>query len=231
MDEAGARLTALQQGIRAMGPILIGVVPFGLVVGVAGAKAGMGAAGSLLMSVIVLAGASQLAAMELFARQAPLVIVVGTGLIINLRFFMYSASLAPQFASRPLGTKALLAYLLTDQAYALSINRFRGGYPDALKPWFYVGAGTTLLAVYCVFTVVGGLIGAGLPPGLNLEFAIPLTFMALLVPVVRDSSDLVAAVVSASVAVACFRLPYNLWIMAGAVSGIAAGFVAGKRAQ
>lgn len=207
-------------GARTVAPVLLGVVPFGLVAGAAAVDAGLTVAQALGLSVMVFAGASQLAAIDLLGRDAALVVVVGTALVINARMFMYSASIAPHFERVAARTRALVAYLLTDHAYALSVVRFR---ESGISVAYYLGIATTLWAVWVAATAVGAVAGARLPPWLPLTFAVPLTFLAILVPAVADRESLVAAVVGGTLAVAGASLPYNLGLLLGAGGGIAAG--------
>jgi predicted branched-subunit amino acid permease len=176
------------------------------------------------MSVIVFAGASQLAALELIGQQAPLSVVVLTAVVINLRMLMYSASIAPYFTSLPGRVRSGLAYLLTDQAYALSISRYRS--EDAVdRVGYYLGAAVTLWVVWQITTVTGALAQAGIPSSLGLDFAVPLVFLALLVPAMEDGPTTVAGLVGGTAATVGAGLPLNLGLMVGATVGIAAGVV------
>src|SRR6056297_2359982 len=114
-----------RQGVRDVIPLLLGIVPFGFIAGIATVNAGLGLPEAVGLSAIVFAGAAQLAALELVGRDAPLAIVVVTAVVINLRMLMYSASIAPHLQHLSSRTKAAVAYLLTDQAYALAIARYR----------------------------------------------------------------------------------------------------------
>lgn len=211
---------AFVDGARTVAPVLLGVAPFGLVAGAAAVEAGLSVAQALGLSVVVFAGASQLAAIDLLGRDAALAVVVGTALVINARMFMYSASIAPYFHRVEARTRALVAYLLTDQAYALSLAKFRESETSVA---YYLGVATTLWAVWVACTAVGAVVGARLPAWLPLGFAVPLTFLAILVPAVVDRASLVAALAGGGVAVAGVGLPYNLGLLAGAMAGIAAG--------
>lgn len=207
-------------GVRTVAPVLLGVVPFGLVAGATAVEAGLGIDGALGLSVVVFAGAAQLAMIDLLGRDAPLAVVVATGLVINARMFMYSASIAPFFRRLGAAPRALVAYLLTDQAYALSLAEFRR---TGTSLAYYLGVATTLWVVWVACTAIGAVVGARLPAWLPLQFAVPLTFLAILVPAVVDRASLVAAVVGGGVAVAGVGLPFNLGLLAGAVAGIGAG--------
>jgi predicted branched-subunit amino acid permease len=137
---------------------------------------------------------------------------------------MYSASLASHFSGLPTRWKGLLAYFLTDQAYAVAIARFSGSADDVDKKWYYLGAGFLLWLVWVTGSATGAFLGAALPKGWSLDFAVPLTFLALIIPVIRDLPAAIAAIAAAVVAVAAHGLPYNTWLLLAASSGIAAGF-------
>jgi predicted branched-subunit amino acid permease len=201
---------------------MVGVLPFGLVAGAAAVGEGLSVAQALGLSTIVFAGASQLAAIDLLGRDASLAVVVGTALVINTRMVMYSASIAPYFERLSTRERSLVAYLLTDQAYALSITRFR---EHDTSLWYYLGTATPLWVVFVGATAVGAVAGAQLPPSLPLEFAVPLTFLAVTTPAIVDRPSVVAAAVGGTVAVLGVSLPFNLGLLAGATSGIVAGLV------
>jgi len=221
---------AFRRGVRDVSPLLLGVAPFGIVAGIAAIEAGMSVTQALGMSVIVFAGASQLAAIELVGQGTPLTVVVVTAVVINLRMLMYSASIAPYFRSLSTRVRGGLAYLLTDQAYALSIARYRDG-DCADRVAYYLGAGLTLWVVWQVTTVVGALAQAGIPSSLGLEFTVPLVFLALLVPAMEDGPTTVAGLVGGFVAAAAGILPLNLGLLVGASVGIVAGLLAETRME
>ena len=225
--EAGltpSRKGSFLDGVRAVAPVLVGIVPFGLVAGAAAVRVGLSGLQAVGLSVIVFAGASQLAAIELLGSDARLAVVVVTALVINLRMVMYSASLAPYFRETATRWRAGLAYLLTDQAYALAVTRFGADRP-VRRRWYYLGAALPLWVVWQVCTVLGVVAGARVPDSLPLSFAVPLTFLALLVPAVTDRASGTAAVVGGAAAVLGAGLPLNLGLVAGAVGGVIAGLL------
>lgn len=211
-------------GVRAVAPVLVGIVPFGLIAGAAAVRVGLSGVQAVGLSVVVFAGASQLAAIELLGSNARPAVVVATALVINLRMLMYSASIAPYFRETATRWRAGLAYLLTDQAYALAVTRFGADRP-VRRRWYYLGAALPLWAVWQVCTVLGVVAGARVPDSLPLSFAVPLTFLALLVPAVTDRASGTAAVVGGTAAVLGAGLPLNLGLIAGAVGGVLAGLV------
>lgn len=217
------------RGVRDFAPLILGVVPFGLVAGIASIDAGLDIFHAMGFSTIVLAGASQLASIALIGQNATLIVIVATALIINARFIMYSASLATHFAGLSLPRRVLAAYLLTDQAYAFSIIRYRDESWDVRqKLAYYVGVGSALWLVWQVSTALGALLGAGVPAEWSLDFAVPLVFLALLVPAIRDRADGAAALVAGVIAVAAAGMPYNLALPLAAVAGIGAGVALGR---
>lgn len=213
----------VRRGARDVAPLLVGVVPFGVITGVAAADAGLSAVQALGLSVVVFAGASQLAALELVDQGAPVAVVVATAVVINLRMVMYSASLAPYFGSLAGRTRAGLAYLLTDMAYALSVSTYRdsGGVDRAA---YYLGVAVPLWVVWQVATVAGALVRAAIPATLGLDFAVPLVFLALLVPAMDDRPSTVAGLLGGAVAVLAGGLALNLGLLVGATVGVASGY-------
>lgn len=227
-----------REGVRASLPLLVGLIPFGLVAGIAAIDAGLSPVAALGMSVVIFAGASQLAVIDLLGRDASLVVVVVTGAIVNLRMMMYSASLAPYFQRYRSRWKAVLAYFLTDMAYAVSIARFeeqqreRDGeqQPDEetgerRRDLFYLGIAASLWVVWVITTAVGIGLGTGIPDSWRLDFAVPLVFLALLVPRIKDGSTAAAGAVAGLVALVGAGLPYELGLPLAAVVGVGVGLV------
>jgi len=219
------RREAFGSGVAAVAPMLPGVAPFGVIAGLTASGAGLSALQAMAMSASIFAGASQLATLQLVAQGAVPAVIVLTVMTINLRFAMYSASLAPHFQHLGKRWRLPLAYLLVDQNYALSINRYNRGGADAgdTGHWFYLGSGVTLWVTWQAANAVGVFMGSSVPRDWSLDFAIPLVFMVLLVPALRDRAHVVAAVVGGVVATVGADMPLHLGIVAGAVSGIGAG--------
>lgn len=210
-----------------MAPILLGVVPFGLIAGISAVSVGLTPMHGVGMSIMVFAGAAQLAALQLIGKSAPFLVVAATALIINARFVMYSASLAPHFQEASTGRKALLSYLLTDQAYAFSIRSYtERSESTSGRLSYYLGAALTLWITWQISTAIGAFLGTSIPESWSLDFAIPLVFIALLVPAVRDRSDATAAAVAGALAVLLVGLPFNLGLPLAATTGIIAGILA-----
>ena len=210
-------------GVKAELPLLIGVFPFGLIYGVLAMGAGLSTTQAQAMSSIVFAGSSQFIATQLIGAGAPASILILTIAIVNLRHALYSASLAPYIKKLSPAWKGILAYLLTDEAYAISITHYERGGDIRLKNWFFLGAGLGLWTTWQISTAVGIFLGAVVPPGWSLDFTLALTFIALVVPRLADSPSLAAALSAGVTAVAAFNLPYKLGILVAAFVGIVVG--------
>ncbi|MEX2292612.1 MAG: AzlC family ABC transporter permease [Acidimicrobiales bacterium] len=227
----------LVAGARAVAPMLVGVIPFGLVAGATPATTGLGGGISIGLSTIVFAGASQLAAADVLADGGSALVAVVAACTINLRMLLYSASLAPHLTHTSLRRRLCMAYVLTDQAYAVSISRWtaeavrsgEGGPapdPDRRVP-YYFGAGLLLWVNWQICTVVGILIGTAVPDSLPLDFAIPLVFLVLLVPVITTRPAGVSAIIGGGVAVLAAQAgASHLSVLVGAIAGITAGAAA-----
>jgi len=214
----------LLAGIRAELPIAIGVIPFGLIFGVVALAAGLPPLLALGMSSIVFAGSSQFIGAQLMGVGTPGVIVVLTTFAVNLRHALYGFSLAPSLTHLKRRWHWLLAYVLTDEAYAATIIHYRdAATPLANKHWYFLGSGLTLWTVWQISTAAGVFLGAQVPATWSLDFTLALTFIGLLVPTLQDRPSLAAAVVAGVVAVLAAGAPYRLGLLAAAVCGILVG--------
>jgi predicted branched-subunit amino acid permease len=211
-------------------PFLLGVAPFGLVTGVAMVAGGIPPLDAMAMSIVVYAGASMLAATQLVAAGTPLAVILLTVFFINLRFMMYSAALRPHLAALPLRWKLAAGYLLADNAFGLSVARFTEHPERAGKLGYFLGAALPVWIVWQLAVGAGILVGAGLPAQWRLEFAAPLAFIALTVPLLRSRAMAGAALAAAMTAIAAHGLPMRLSLAAAAVVGIAAGMLLRKKA-
>ncbi len=216
-------------GVRAVAPMLLGVVPFGLVAGAAPGAQGLPRWSAVGFSSIMFAGASQLAAIDVLGHGGSAVVAVLAAWTINLRLVLYSASLAPYLAGRPTRDRLLAAYLLTDQAYAVSVTRWAAdeGTEPRRRLAYYLGGAVLLWTSWQLSTIAGVLIGGALPEDTPLDFALPLVFLVLLVPVVKDRPSIVAATVGGASAVVAAQLGAGgASIVVGSALGIAAGALA-----
>lgn len=216
-------------GFKAELPLLIGVIPFGMIYGVLALAAGMPAGAAQAMSTIVFAGSSQFISTQLYGIAAPGLVIFITAVVVNLRHALYSASVAPYLKCLNSRWKWLLAYLLTDEAYAVAITHYQQtedsldcDRPDA-RHWFFLGAGLALWGTWQLSTAVGIFLGAQVPASWSLDFTLALTFIAIIVPGLRDRPSLASALVAGVTAVLFFALPYRLGLIIASLVGVSIG--------
>ncbi|WP_247392124.1 AzlC family ABC transporter permease [Ralstonia pseudosolanacearum] len=226
---AASRAAEFRAGVLTLAPMLVGVVPFGLIYGVLATAAGMPAWLAVAMSTIVFGGASQMILVQLWAGGAPALVMAATVSMVNLRHALYSASIAPALVHLPRRWKWLIAYLLTDETFAAMNRRVVNAQPDAQEAthrhWFFLGAGVALWTSWQASTIVGVALGAKVPATWPLDFFLPLTFIAIVVPSLRTRAQLAAALTGAALAVAWTGWPHKLGLMGAACAGIAVGAI------
>lgn len=218
--------SAVAAGLRDALLIVLGYIPFGLAAGAAMAQTNVEPVLSILGSPIIFAGASQLIAVQLLSSGSGVALVVFSVLIINARHLLYSASMEPHLADWSRGQRLAAAYFLSDPVYALAVSRFErdeGAGSKAEQLGYYFTAGITCLLGWSALVTAGVLLGGFIPPWVPLELAIPLTFLLLLLPLIKDRAGLVAASVGGLVALLAAPLPFGMGLMVGAVVGLVAG--------
>lgn len=219
------------QGVRAEIPLLIGVFPFGLIYGAVALKAGLPMLAAQAMSSIVFAGSAQFVTAQLAQDGAPAFVMILTIAVVNLRHMLYSASLAPYLKNLSLRWKLLLSYLLTDEAYAPSILHYEKAGLHEHSHWFVLGAGFSLWFVWQASTAVGVFLGASIPERWSLDFALPITFIAMVVPVLKKQPMIAAALSAGVTALLAYQLPFKLGLILAAFVGIAVGAALESRAS
>lgn len=223
------RRAAMAAGVRRIFPLSLIAGPFGLAYGATAAANDIGDVDGILASFVILAGAAQIALVDLNGDDAAWYVAVGTALVINLRFFLYSASLAPSFREFPTGWRFGLSYLLTDQTSVISIQEYETERDARYRRWFTLGAGLWFTWPWFLGTAIGVLAGGDIPDWVQIGFVVPLMFMALLVPTLTTRPKLAAALLGAGVAAAAQPLPDGVNIMLGALVGIAVGTYLAER--
>ncbi|MCO8143995.1 AzlC family ABC transporter permease [Rhodovulum tesquicola] len=216
--------SAYWTGVRHGAPFVLVIMPFGLLFGVVGTEAGLNIAEVLGFSILVIAGAAQFTAVQLMVDQAPTVLVLVTALAVNLRMAMYSAALTPHLGAAPLWQRALAAYFLVDQTFALAQARFESRPEMSLRERlaYYAGSITPVCPMWYVATLVGALAGQAIPPEFALDFAVPITFLAMVAPALRTLAHVAAAATSVGVALTLAFLPYQAGVL---IAGLVAMMV------
>lgn len=222
------------EGVRAELPLLIGVFPFGMIYGALALNAGLSNAAAQMMSSILFAGSSQLITAQLVQQTTPAAVIILTIAVVNVRHMLYSASLAPYLKDLSLKWKALLSYLLTDEAYAPSIIKYEKEGIQPFSHWFVFGAGFALWFNWQISTAVGILLVRYMTENdilknIPLDFALPLTFIAMMVPVLKNRALVASALSAGLVALLANGLPFKLGLILAALTGIIVGTLLEKK--
>jgi len=212
-------------GICHIAPIILPVVPFGLVLGLAISDSDVPNLAGWLSSPLMFGGAAQLTAVTLLGQGAGALTVLAAVFTINARHVMYSAAIAPRYRSQPRWFRWSGPYFMVDQIFALSVTR-----DDTPDNWraYYLGASLSAWVLWQVVTAAGILLGPAVPTGLEIGFIVPALFLSLTVPTLVRRPAVVAAVVGAVVAAATWQVPNRGGIIVGGVAGVLAGYLADR---
>lgn len=209
-------------GVRDIALVVPGPFSVSLISTVAAMSAGLTAIQAYVMIGVTFAGASQLAALELMASEAAVVVIVATALIINARFAIFSASLAPHFREFSSRWRWLLGVVLSTPASVLALARFNEDEGVDTRS-YYLGAALTLWGTWQLGSLLGVALGTRVPDLPGVDFVVPLVFIGLLFSTIDTRSTAVAAAVGGLVAIAGAGLPLDLGFVVGTTGGIVAG--------
>jgi len=216
-------------GVKSELPLMIGVIPFGMIYGILAIAAGLPPSVAQAMSFIIFAGSSQFVSAQLFGLGVPAMLNVFTVWVINLRHALYSASVASYLQKLPTRWKLALAYLLTDEAYAVTIIHYQEEGDKQYRHWFFLGAGLTLWTTWQLSTAMGIFLGATVPASWSLDFTLALIFIALVVPSLKDRASLGAALSAGVAAIILFSLPLKTGLLVASLIGIVVGMLVERR--
>jgi 4-azaleucine resistance transporter AzlC len=216
-------------GVKSELPLMIGVIPFGMIYGILAIAAGLPPSVAQAMSFIIFAGSSQFVSAQLFGLGVPAMLNVFTVWVINLRHALYSASVASYLQKLPTRWKLILAYLLTDEAYAVTIIHYQQEGDKQYRHWYFLGAGLTLWTTWQLSTAMGIFLGAAVPASWSLDFTLALIFIALVVPSLKDRASLGAALSAGVAAILLFSLPLKTGLLVASLIGIAVGMLVERR--
>ncbi len=228
MTPSPGQRAALRRGALAAAPLLVGMMPFGVVVGLAMVSAGLTQPQAVAMSILVFAGSAQLAVLPLFIAGAPLWVMCATGLVVNLRYVIYSAVLAPYFEQLSRPWRVLLSYITVDGIFALYVGRYKPDDGDPDRHWYYLGGSLLMWVGWQLASWTGIFAGALIPKSWSLEFASTLGLIALLLPLLFDRAVVCGAIVAGAVALAAAGLPLNLGLLLAIAAGVASGLAVAR---
>lgn len=217
-------------GARDTFPLIVGAIPFGIIFGTLAAGSGVSFAGAAAMSAFVFAGSSQFIALGLIAAATSWPFIVLTTFVVNLRHALYSATLAPQAKHLSAGWQIPLAFWLTDETFVIAANRYNRNDASPYKHWYWLGSAVFMYTNWQLCTWLGLTVGQLIPDAAawGLDFAMPVTFLGMVVPYLKSRPMVAAVVVSGAVSVLAYPMPNKLGLIVAAVAGIVAGIVAEK---
>jgi 4-azaleucine resistance transporter AzlC len=223
------RVTEFLNGVRDELPILLGVVPFGMIFGALAVHNGLSAFAAQATSFIIFAGSAQFIAVQLLGAGASAAVILMVVFVVNVRHALYSASVAPYISHLKPIWKFILAYFLTDEAYVVAITNYYKHGSSPIRHWYFLGAGVTLWTAWQVSSLIGIRVGAGIGENWPVGFALPLTFIALVVPGLRSRPSVLAAVTAGMIGLLTVNFPYKTGLLLAAFCGIAVGLLAEKK--
>jgi 4-azaleucine resistance transporter AzlC len=211
--------------MRDMFPLLVGSWPFGLIFGALAVASGFSPLGAAAMSVFVFAGSAQFIAVGLVAAGVEAAVIVLAAFVVNLRHMLYAATLARHLSQAPTRWLLPLGFWLTDESFVVAGKHFEETRDPADKRWYLLGTELAMYANWQAATWVGILAGQQIrdPQSWGLDFAMVVTFIGMLVPMLKDSPTLCAAAAAGVTALAANGLPHQLGLLLAALVGIAAG--------
>jgi 4-azaleucine resistance transporter AzlC len=222
-------------GFRDTFPLMLGAFPFGMIYGALAITAGLSKGATMAMSALVFAGSAQFIAVGLVAAHAPVAIIILTTFIVNLRHMLYSATLLPYLKNLPQEWRVALAFWLTDETFAVTVHRYQRKDALTFAHWYQLGSSVAMYLNWQFWTFVGMALGDRIPEASDwgLDVAMPVTFIAMIIPFVRSWPMGICVFTAGSAALLTLSLPYRLGIMVSAFAGIAAGLAAerGRRKQ
>ena len=205
-------------------PLQIGVFPFGIIYGFIASESGFSTIQAFLMSSIIFAGASQIAFAKLYLFASPLTIFTSI-VAINLRHLLYGVSINEYLKKLSLKWSIILSYLLTDEAYAVSILYFKKNHNQKDFHYHLLGSGLTLFFIWQISTIVGIFFGKYLTHFVNLEFIIPLSFIAIIIPILKTKGDVISCLVSGISNIFFYKFNIEIWIVVSAFLGILVNYL------
>ncbi len=215
-------------GAKATIPLVVGAIPFGIIFGALAINSGLSPGGTMAMSLFVFAGSAQFIAAGLVASSTGVAIIIVTTLIVNLRHALYSATLAPYMQGLSQRWLLPLGFWLTDETFAVTVQRYQQADKSPFKHWFFFGSAIFMYTNWQLCTFIGLKASQAIPDPASwgLDFAMVVTFIGIVVPLVKNRPTASAVLVAAVTAVLANNLPNKLGLMLAAVLGILAGVLA-----
>ena len=208
------------KGVTDVSPLMIPVVPFGIIFGVLAIDLGLSPITIIAMSIIIFGGASQIIFLQLFSAGASSLIILSSVGAVNSRHLLYGAVLSEHMSGFKMTWKIIISYFLVDQAFAVT-NSYLKKSTDKDKAFHSFGAGATCWVIWQITTIIGIFLGSIIPEKLGLSFAVPLTFLALIVDDLRKLINVIVIIISGLIATLGYEIiPFKAYVIVAAISGL-----------
>ena len=216
------------KGMTDVSPLMITVVPFGIIFGVLAIDLGLSPITTMAMSIIIFGGASQIIFLQLFSAGASSLIILSSVGAVNSRHLLYGAVLSEHMSDFKMTWKIIISYFLVDQAFAVT-NSYLKKSTDKNKAFHSFGAGATCWIIWQTTTIIGIFLGSIIPEKLGLSFAVPLTFLALIVDDLRKFTNIIVIIISGSIATFGYEIiPFKAYVIVAALSGLIVAMILTK---
>ena len=216
------------KGMTDVSPLMIPVVPFGIIFGVLAIDLGLSPITTMAMLIIIFGGASQIIFLQLFSAGASSLIILSSVGAVNSRHLLYGAVLSEHMSDFKMTWKIIISYFLVDQAFAVT-NSYLKKSTDKNKAFHSFGAGATCWIIWQTTTIIGIFLGSIIPEKLGLSFAVPLTFLALIVDDLRKFTNIIVIIISGSIATFGYEIiPFKAYVIVAALSGLIVAMILTK---
>ena len=216
------------KGIIDVSPLMIPVVPFGLIFGILAIDIGFSPLATMGMSLIIFGGASQIVLLQLFSGGASSLVIISSVGAVNSRHLLYGAVVSEHVSDLKLIWKIIISYFLIDQAFARSNEYFKTN-NDKNKYFHLIGGGVTCWIIWQTTTFLGIILGSAIPEKLGLSFAVPLTFLALIVNDFRKIINVIVIIISGLISTLGYNyIPYKAYVIVAALGGLLTAIILTK---
>ncbi len=212
-------------GFFDVAPHLLSVVPFGIIFGAIGIELGFDPIMTYATSLIIFGGASQIVFLQLLSGGASSFIAITSVGVINSRHLLYGAVLSEYLNKLSLIKKLFISYFVVDQGFAVSNIYFKKNKEQDFKHYHLLGSGITLWFCWQISTIIGIFLGSIVPEALGLKFAIPLTFIAIIINELRKLDHLIVMIVSGLAATFFYNVPFKSYIILSPLIGLFAAYL------
>lgn len=223
-------LSLFFEGAKDTFPLIVGAIPFGIIFGTLATTAGLSFVATMGMSMFVFAGASQFVCLSLLVAGTAWPMIVLTTFVVNLRHMLYGATMVPFYKELNPLWKILLAFGLTDETFAVAVNRYnqKDGVPG--KHYYNLGSMVFMYTNWNLCTIIGFTAGNAFP-GIShwgLDFAMPATFIGIVIPYLVSKPMWASVITAGTVSIMAGGLPHKLGLMVAALAGVTAGVICEK---